>query len=362
MKKRIILLLTAACLCLACVFPLFSSAADIYFTAINDVVQPLSDEDMPIEIRNVVYLPYTFFTSNRFGIYYLDINAGTFFCLYDADTLLYFDAMDNSAFDGEGNSYTSALIMKNGRPYVSASTVCQVFDMWYAQIFTTLGWIARINTEVPQMSDQAFAEYAKPYMKKALAEYENAGATPSAAPTQPTYSAVTVFLSFRDIDEENTPILMDTLKAYGADACFFITARETETYPELVRQIAGRGYSLGLLLEEGDTLDEAASLLYEAAKIKTFCVVTDEGYEMSPSDSKRAVLWNAYSAFSEEERYTVNGVRKMIGTANGTRNMLMFDCDDNALSVLPPLLMHLDDYKYDIGCICETEIPPISVD
>lgn len=54
-----------------------------------------------------------------------------------------------------------------------------------------------------------------------------------------------VALTFDDGPSEDTPALLDLLKAEGVKATFFVIGRQIEKYPEVVRRIAAEGHQLG---------------------------------------------------------------------------------------------------------------------
>jgi peptidoglycan/xylan/chitin deacetylase (PgdA/CDA1 family) len=55
-----------------------------------------------------------------------------------------------------------------------------------------------------------------------------------------------LYLTFDDGPNPlHTPVLLDLLRAHGAQASFFLIGREAERYPQLVERIVAEGHSLG---------------------------------------------------------------------------------------------------------------------
>ena len=67
-KHRISSFLIAAVLFLGLAWPIPASAANLYFTAINNSVAPLSSNTMPFWSGGAIYVPYSIFDANLNGI------------------------------------------------------------------------------------------------------------------------------------------------------------------------------------------------------------------------------------------------------------------------------------------------------
>ncbi len=55
-----------------------------------------------------------------------------------------------------------------------------------------------------------------------------------------------VALTFDDGPSEETPIILDILKADGAHATFFVLGKAAERHPEILRRIAAEGHAVGI--------------------------------------------------------------------------------------------------------------------
>ena len=56
----------------------------------------------------------------------------------------------------------------------------------------------------------------------------------------------TIYLTFDDGPSQNTPELLDVLDEYGVKATFFVVGNQVDRYPELLREIADRGHTIGV--------------------------------------------------------------------------------------------------------------------
>src|SRR4051812_25681197 len=54
-----------------------------------------------------------------------------------------------------------------------------------------------------------------------------------------------VALTFDDGPGDATPLILDTLKAAGVHATFFLCGQNVERYPELAKRIAEEGHEIG---------------------------------------------------------------------------------------------------------------------
>lgn len=63
---------------------------------------------------------------------------------------------------------------------------------------------------------------------------------------EPCYGDKIIYLTFDDgPDPENTPLILEILKANNLKATFFVVGTETEKYPDLLKQIYTEGHAIG---------------------------------------------------------------------------------------------------------------------
>jgi hypothetical protein len=148
------------------------------------------------------------------------------------------------------------------------------------------GDLLRIRDGRAILSDTEFLSAASSVMQARYNEYMGVKPSPSAGPTSPSPSEepeadrsdTYVYLSFQGLPTDG---MLKALDQYGFKTCFFLTAQEIRQSPDLVRKLVGHGHSAGILCME-DTrkeYEEASSLLFEAALVKTLLVAAAPGYE-----------------------------------------------------------------------------------
>ena len=115
--------------CLGLLLPTPVSAADLYFTSVNDRVLPLTADTMPLWSGGLLYVPYNVFDKETCGVD-LDIStsysrdAGTV-TFYRIRQILVFDLNTGTSRDDiTGETYYAKAIIRNGRPYVPLNMVC----------------------------------------------------------------------------------------------------------------------------------------------------------------------------------------------------------------------------------------------
>ncbi len=113
----------------------------------------------------------------------------------------------------------------------------------------------------------------------------------------PVYSQIyrsdTVYLTFEDIDTQNTPDILDVLSLYDTKATFFVTGEQLLADTDLVIRILAEGHALGLHTMSADeyalkdteailaSLAEENDLLYALTKRKTRLARLPEGTHSS---------------------------------------------------------------------------------
>lgn len=133
-KRGIALLLTAV-LWAGLVMP--ASAANLYFTSINDSVALLTSDTMPFWSGGILYVPYTVFDSAKNGIgvslglsasYNQDSGIATVYNL--KQQMLSFDLNTGICRDDmTGTTYSARAVMRSGKPYLPLNMVCS-FSAW----------------------------------------------------------------------------------------------------------------------------------------------------------------------------------------------------------------------------------------
>lgn len=361
MKKRLLVLFV--CLCLLCSLASVGSAAagDVCFIAVNDNLLELTT--MPYFSGGIAYVPYWVFTS-YFKIYYQFFSESSSMILYNGDKQLVFDMAGGSVYDGSNTRYSAQAVMRNGTVYVPATFVCSFFGGLTSSFIAgdAYGDIVRIKDSSAGLTDIQFLRAASVPMQSLYEAYKGTGTvTPTATPVpavspspakESVHEGSRICLGFLGLPDET---LLSALARYSAGACFFLTADDVRSDPDLVRRLAGIGYALGIA-DSGDenARGEAASLLYEAARVKTvLCVSASGGSAAADPD---LALWTSdiRSVSGDAQRLRASGILAAIEKRNAPTALLL-SCDSVTDGYISTLLNYFYTNNYTVRAPRETD-------
>lgn len=385
--RRVLTFFVSLTLLVVLFVPIPASAANLYFTAINDSMPPLTSDTMPFWSGGSIYVPYTLFDPNLNGInvslgLYTSFNrtSGTV-TIFNLRQMLVFDLNNGTCQDDlTGTVYTSRSIMRNGRPYLSLDMVCTFFNLEYSyhQLPNiSQGYLVRVKSADAVLSDARFIDAAQDLINKRLREYTQSLnpaeiTEPSTPPTPVTpppsnnpipEENTATYLAFRCENGENIPNILSTLDSNRYCGVFFLTPQLIEEEGNLVRRILGTGHSVGILADNNDedlfalltrgnrALEEAAhtrtTLAYVSAGQRAGLeqmgwVCWDETLFLEPTDTVRATAF-AHSVLSRlENRHRVV--------------YLTFLESTDTARVLPTLLRQFSNNHYTIAIPVETNL------
>lgn len=240
------------------------AANNITLTAVNDSFLPLSSSTMPEKRGGAQYVPYSVF-SGALGISGAYNSADQTLSLSSGTTVLRFDLSRGTVYDQNMNSYTTPAYWIHGSIYVPVKLVCGKFDLTYSNI-SAAAPILRICSRAAALSDSAFVSSSASTIRSMLEGYHkpagNSSATPQgeasqspadvpspeAPPTVPLQKPSRVYLTYFGAPDSDTRSILTTLEQAEQSAAFFIPADGTELSEELLRQIVGRGHTVGFTL------------------------------------------------------------------------------------------------------------------
>lgn len=377
MKKRITVLVILLCVISTALLPLAAAVPSIYFSAINDKLLPFKAATMPRYIGGKFYLHYSFFSSNELGVYFERSSDENIILLYSGSKRLTFDVARGTTFDQDMLQYRSAKI-SDGAVFVPAQDVCDFFGFELSEIYTDIGSIIRVRSASAVYNNPTFASRVKSEMQKYYDEYTKPDNTPSpdASPSpsvstpseepenspETDYDDITIYLSFRNLSAGSLDIVLDKLDQTNIKCTFFVTVEEISSNADLLRRIACSGHSIGIFLT-GETYDEysyASSLLFEAAKLKTLLVTSDEDTAQAAGEMAGAsglVYWSPTREYHALSDITTSGVTSKLSTVHGSRESISFDCSKGTTDILRSVLTYLTQNKYNIQRITETSVP-----
>lgn len=235
-----------------------------------------------------------------------------------------------------------------------------------------------------------FSELLAPYAPPDVGETDTAEPVvtePTTDKTDPPpefYRSRTVYLTFEDIEDTNTPVILDTLAQHNAYATFFVSGEQMSLYPELVLRIITEGHTLGLHGMSGDetairktedliaSFDAENELLYALIRRKTRLIRLPNGSRSGKlvltDDQKTAlgaagyVMWDwNISAMDHDAGYTRDTVLAKIDAAmkSSYYPVIRMHCTALAAEVLEQLLVRLEDAGTTPTVITLTDSPVV---
>ena len=251
-KRGILALALTLTLCLG-VLPLPVSAADLYFTALNERVELLTSDSMPFWYGGSLYVPYSVFdkdlnTTQIFlglNVSYNSRTRSTVTIYNLRQQMLTFDLNSGTCMDElTGETYDARAIMRNGKPYLPVATVCAYFGLnWSYTALSSIpdGYLVRITNSDVVLDDATFIDAAGNTLDARLQQYtqslNSAASTtpaPTPTPTQPVEPQPEGPISPNDIppylavlgrEGDGLRETLDALDAAGRYALFFLTPR-----------------------------------------------------------------------------------------------------------------------------------------
>jgi hypothetical protein len=383
-RKWIAWLLTLA-VCLGVLAPVRASAADLYFTSINDNLLPLTADTMPLWNSGGLYVPYTVFDKDSTGVdlglfssYNRTENKVTVFNL--RQILVFALNSDTCRDDLTGEMYNARVIVRNGRPYLPVRTVCSFFNgLSYTCSVISQGYLVRIKNESVVLTDAKFIDAAQDLINRRLREYNQSlnptpATTPTPEPVTPATPAtepeeteeptdVQTYLAFRCPSGDSVAAIADTLDRAGVSGLFFLAPSVLED-GSLVRRLLGTGHSVGILAE-GEDLSQTQGQLAQGNRLLEQLTYTRTTLAYAPQDQRSGleaegwVCWNETLALSPTatvgvNTFAANTLRRLEGRTRST--YLTMDGTEHTQRVLATLLRQLSSQHFVVSIPVETKL------
>ena len=246
---------------LLCVLLIFQMTAlpvradePLYFLAIGNEVQTVSDQTMPFWSGGYLYIPAPLFSSSTrsvLGVRYRYVESEKTVILYNEDMskLLLFGMDQNYATDAEGKISYPGSILKNGTPFVPAFSVAKYFGFEYSVTEVSQGHLVWLRQQNFGLTDKEFADAATYPIASKYAEYmkgKNESLSVDLPGSGTEIDGKRIYLCMAAGDD--TARMLDALDRYDAQAAFFCTQEFLETQGGLLRRMAATGQSIGLLI------------------------------------------------------------------------------------------------------------------
>lgn len=264
--KRGAALLLASLMLMTLLAPMAAVSPSVIFIALNDTLQSVTDETMPVRLGGQIYIPYTMLSRlSAISVYY-NLREQRIL-VYNFDYTLTFDLANSITYDEAGVVYSYNAVRRNGTVFVPASLVCQKFGFNYSYITgLPLGSLVRINVTGVPLSDSEYADRVADRMQQLYDEYieskepsnEEPGETtePGGTEEPDTRDPVNVYLAFEGPLTEYTESILNSLRSAGEQAAFFISG-EIAGQNDILRRLLGEGHTIGLYAPgEYESIDE----------------------------------------------------------------------------------------------------------
>ena len=403
--KRFKAVTAALCLAATLISSVKSQAtATPYFIALNNTLRPLNSTTIPQVFDGEIFVPH-----DLFGLLHTtDLEAGRARLALGGRRLDFY-VTQGITVNRNGDFLSWPHPRRVGNIfYVPLRHVTDYFGLTYEIIDVGHSIIPDQPMQVIRIiTDPMFAHDAQRFLsnnrdvlRAAYSAYF--GRPPGEAPLPtadpeppPTYSDVTIYLSFHNLDTGNLGIILDSLShpdAKGYRAAFFVSAGEIASHAGIIRRISGSGHAIGIWLEEGtpeEYLDTSA-FLFEAAKIRTLLISAYassadlDAAEAVPAAMAETTTETMIETAAETAMETARSLglvflgvtqvfeplmndtggisgnssgsayAEIFPTESGSRHTIGFDCTDETASLLPGVLAFLSAHEYAAGRVSET--------
>lgn len=290
MKKRLLSLLLAAMVLLACVSGA-SASSSLWFVAVNDTI-PLSysGDTAPYFSNGVLYIPYTAFNASPGGVVISNNTDQNTLVLFTRTKRLVYDLTENTVEDEDNNVSAVAVAYRNGTLFIPASAASH-FGLSVSLLASQSGYLVLRFTNGTQVyDDDLFVEKAEKLISYIVEQEENAVVSdpsneestvvpPVTEQPPPETEPATVYLAFAGDAVSKTTL--ELLEANSLRAAFFLTDEQFTLQTDLVRSIYAAGHTIGLTANYPDTdyataLSEANSAMQRALFCQSLFVLVPE--------------------------------------------------------------------------------------
>ena len=376
-RSKIIRPFLALILGIVLLLPTPASAAELYFTSVNDNLLPLTSETMPVWSGGVLYVPYTVFDGRFTGVdlhlYCSYVSGSSTLSITSLKQTLDFDIAKGTARDEKtGTIYSARVILRNGIPYLPPNVVCNFFGLSSSYTVIPQGYLLRIKSDAVVLSDAKFIDAASDLINRRVKEYTQSLSPPTAPPSTTTPPSVDddsptdvrTYLAFCYEDAASTTAILDALALNHVYALFFFSPQALQEQGDLVRRILGTGHSIGLLAE-GETADQTQALLEQGNRMLEQIALTRTWVALVGQDKAAALqangwtIWNQTLALtpiatSGANTFASNTLQKLEGRTQSA--YLTLTANPHTARVLPALLRQLALRHFVVSIPMETRL------
>jgi hypothetical protein len=353
------------------------AAGDIFFTAINNTVLPMSSKTMPRYFGDTLYIPYTFFSSDELGVYFAPGSDQIMLYSYTSGyKSLTFDTVKSTVFDQDNTQRYFEAIKSGGLVYVPVYDICRFFGLTLNVYTADPAPVVRISHAADSsdiLNRPTFFSMNSARIRTYYDDYIGVQVSPGASPTasaspseEPTFESVSIYLSFYDLKPDQFSAVLAAFDTHHFKSCFFVSADEIRDDADLLRRAVGKGHTLGIWLKDGtfDEYETASSLLFEAAKTKTILVSASGSAAKTAKETaalKGLVFWRPTRTYDETAKLSYSGFTGKLTVLNGSRESVNIACADKAAPLVGSILFYLADKHYSVRRITEKTPPTITI-
>ena len=385
-KRGALALLLTLTLCLGAL-SLPVSAADLYFTALNERVELLTSGSMPFWYGGSLYVPYSVFDKDLnttqidlgLNVSYNSRTRSTVTIYNLRQQMLTFDLNSGTCLNElTGETYDARAIMRNGKPYLPVATVCAFFGLsWSYTALSSIpdGYLVRITNGDVVLDDATFIDAAGNTLDARLQQYtqslSSAATTPT--PSQPadpqpeepiSPNDIPTYLAVLGREGDGLRETLDALDSAGRYALFFLTPQVLEEEGDLVRRMLGSGHLVGVLAQ-GEGTDQTRALLERGtaaleaqAHTRTTLAYVPEG-QQAALEGEGWVCWDETLLLSPDasvspSTFASRALSRLEGRELAT--YLTLEGGEDAARVLPTLLRRLTNDHFILGVPLETRL------
>ena len=269
MKRRFTAVWLLAAMLLLSLFSSGRAAAPtgVYFTAANEQLMELNDENMPFYANNVLYVSSRLFEGTELGVSYTRSTSLGVAMLYNSSTDLRFDLAGQIAYDKQNNLYNGYAIEQGGVVFFPLNLVCRYFGLSWSYNDTDIAPLIRVKNSNVILSDASFIDAAASMMRDRYSEYERARSeaapsnpSPPPGPVDPPVQAAEGQMVYPLLSVQSSQDALGVLDALrDVQATFLLTAEQMED-GNLLRALVSEGHALALFLQ-AESPEEAAEEL-----------------------------------------------------------------------------------------------------
>lgn len=381
--KRAAVLLCALVLCLGLLPSPTHAAGEVYFSALNITLLPLTEDTMPVWVNGVLYVPASMFDSSStgvsLGIYCSQSKDGSTVSLYNLRQMLIFDLNTGNCRDQHsGEVFSHRAIKRGGRIFLPVAAVSDFFGLDHSYTYTEYGYLVRVKKPSVTFSDAGFIDAAGPLMSQRLKEYlQNQAASepvtpgdpavepkPPENPVEPPETKAQLCLAFRCETETGVEEILDQLEQAQCPGMFLLPEQVIRERDDLVRRILGSGHRIGLMVQ-GQTMQDSLqtlkrcnTLLKHAARTATTVVLAPEEQREELTKAGWVCWWESLDGKQHQTDDVDNYTWWLTDALDSGQGVICITLDnsEDTLQILGVLLERLIQENYAIVAPLETRI------